>query len=398
MPKTEPGGLRRDTILTHAGRHPDENRGFVNPPVYHASTILFPSMAFALGEEVPEGKVYRYGRLGTPTSESFEEAVAAIEGAAGVVSVSSGLAAITLTMTTFLKAGDHVLVTDSAYRPTRNFGNQVLSRYGISVEYYDPAIGAGIADLIRDTTRVIYLESPGSMTFEVQDVPAITEVARRNGILTMIDNTWATPYFLRPFDLGVDISIHAGTKYFVGHSDAMIGAISCASREHYDRIKAEQGLFGQCAGPDDLYLAQRGMRTMSVRLKQHQEAGLMIADWLQGREEVDHVRHPGLPGAPGHDLWTRDFTGATGLFSFVLKDYPKAAVAEMMDHMDLFGMGASWGGYESLILPGRPDKIRTATTWPHKGFTVRLHIGLEDPADLIDDLSRGFDRLRAAVG
>ncbi|MGO1074291.1 cystathionine beta-lyase [Inquilinus sp. CA228] len=389
---------RPATVLAHAGRHPRENHGMVNPPVYHSSTVLWPTVA-AMDEAHAgfEHGVYSYGRIGTPTSEAFEDAVTALEGGYGTVAVSSGLAAVNVALTAFVKAGDHVLVTDSAYGPTRRYADAVLSRFGVAVEYYDPLIGAGIESLFRDNTRLVYLESPGSLTFEVQDVPAIAAAARARGVLTALDNTWATPLGFDAFGHGVDVTVHAATKYMVGHSDAMMGIVGARERSVWLKLKSFAVTSGHCAGPDDLYLAQRGLRTMGVRLRQHQETALEIARWLQARPEVSRVLYPALPQDPGHALWRRDFTGASGLFAIELRPASATQVAAMLDGMELFQMGASWGGYESLILPTHPEKIRTATTWQAAGPGVRLHVGLEDPADLIADLEAGLDRLRAAA-
>lgn len=387
-----------DTILAHAGLRPSENHGIVNPPVYHASTILHPTLdAFEASAKAPFDH-FRYGRMGTPTTRAFEEAVAAIEGGYRAVSTGCGLSAIVVAMTAFLQAGDHVLMTDSVYGPTRKYCDAVLARFGVETTYYDPLIGAAIDDLIRDTTKIIFLESPGSHTFEIQDVPAITAVARRRGVLTMIDNTWGTPLYFRAFDHGVDLSIHAATKYMVGHSDAMMGVITCRTAEQFDAVKTYATQSGHAPGPDDAYLAQRGLRTMAVRLKQHQDNALTVARWLQDRPEVVRVLHPALPDDPGHALWKRDFTGACGLFAMLLKPAPRAALAALIDGMELFGLGASWGGYESLILPADPAAMRTARPWREEGRLVRLHVGLEDPADLIADLEAGLQRYSAAAG
>lgn len=389
---------RPATVLAHAGRHPRENHGMVNPPVYHSSTVLWPTVAAMDASHAGfEHGVYSYGRVGTPTSEAFEDAVTALEGGYGTVAVSSGLAAVNVALTAFVKAGDHVLVTDSAYGPTRRYANAVLSRFGVEVEYYDPLIGAGIEALFRGNTRLVYLESPGSLTFEVQDVPTIAAAARARGVLTALDNTWATPLGFDAFGHGVDVTVHAATKYMVGHSDAMMGIVGAREKSVWLKLKSFAVTSGHCAGPDDLYLAQRGLRTMGVRLRQHQENALEIARWLQARPEVARVLYPALPQDPGHALWRRDFTGASGLFAIVLQPASAPQVAAMLDGMELFQMGASWGGYESLILPTHPEKIRTATTWQAEGPGVRLHVGLEDPADLIADLEAGFDRLRAAA-
>lgn len=385
-----------DTTLVHAGRNPHANHGIVNPPVYHCSTVLFPTVqALEDADKRPYDGV-RYGRAGTPTSFAFEDSVAALEGGHRAVSMGSGLSAITTVLTAFTKAGDHVLVTDSVYGPTRRFCTDVLGAYGVETEFYDPLIGGGIGRLLRPNTTVVYLESPGSLTFEVQDVPAIAAVAKAAGATVLMDNTWATPLFFRPFDHGVDVSIHAATKYLVGHADAMMGVAVC-TEECFVPVKRTANILGACAGPDDLYLALRGMRTLSVRLKRHQESALILADWLAARPEVARVLHPGRPGDPGHALWKRDFLGASGLFAALLHPVPKPALTAMLDHMELFGMGYSWGGFESLILPTKPGHARTATRWDESGPLIRLHAGLEDPDDLIRDLERGFDRMRAAL-
>jgi cystathionine beta-lyase len=384
---------RPNTILTHAGRDPSANHGVVNPPVYHASTILFDSMDDLAKAYAERYAHYTYGRTGTPTSHAFEAAVAALEGGYAAVSTSSGLSAVALGLDAFTKADDHVLIPDNAYGPTRDYCDKVMTRHGIAVEYYDPLIAGGIDGLIRGNTTVVFMESPGSLTFEIQDVPAITAVARERGVVTMIDNTWATPLFFKPFNHGVDVSIHAATKYMVGHADAMMGLVDCATKDLFLAVKSTAHLIGNCAGPDDLYLAQRGLRTMAVRLNHHQEAALDIARWLQNRDEVARLLHPALPDDPGHALWSRDFSGSSGLFSFVLKPCDRKAVNRMVDDMDLFGIGFSWGGYESLIMPQNVANNRTATEWQAEGPLLRVHIGLEDVDDLKADLDAGFQRL-----
>ncbi|WP_431856429.1 cystathionine beta-lyase [Azospirillum sp.] len=385
-----------DTLLSHAGRNPQANFGIINPPVYHASTVLFPTLEALEASDRNPFEIINYGRVGTPTSHAFEEAVAAVEGGYRAVTAASGLAAIATALSAFTKAGDHVLMTDSAYGPTRRFCNDVLTRYGVEIEYYDPLVGSGITALIRPNTSVVYLESPGSLTFEVQDVPAIAKAAKAAGATVLLDNTWATPLYFKPFEHGVDVSIHAATKYIVGHADAMLGLMVC-SEEAWPAVKKTAVRFGTCAGPDDMYLGLRGLRTMGVRLKRHQETSLALADWLAARPEVTRVLHPARPGDAGHALWKRDFTGASGLFAAEFKAVPKAALAAMLDGMELFGMGYSWGGFESLILPVHPGAIRTATTWKAEGPLIRLHAGLEDVDDLIRDLDRGFARLNAAL-
>lgn len=383
---------RRDTMLAHAGRNPKANHGIVNPPVYHASTVIFPTVkAMEESQASPIGRIH-YGRYGTPTTMALEEAVAALEGGDKAISVPSGLSAIACTLQALLKAGDHALITDSAYFPTRKLCNGLLAGWGVEVTYYDPMIGGGIAELIRPNTTLVFVESPGSITFEVQDVPAIAEAAHARGAVVVMDNTWSAGYYFQPFRHGVDISIQAATKFIAGHSDAMLGVITTRN-ELYERIKATTVALGVCAGVDECYLGLRGLRTLAARMPRHQETGLKLAHWLKSRPEVERVLHPALPDCPGHELWTRDFTGASGLFTVVFKEFPKKGVEAMLDNLDLFGMGFSWGGYESLILPVYPSKMRSATTWTHPGPAVRIHAGLEDPDDLIADLAAGIARL-----
>ncbi len=384
-----------DTLLTHAGRAPEANHGVVNPPVYHASTILFPTVAALEAAQKNRYNQVTYGRYGTPTTFAFEEAVAAVEGGHRAIAFGSGAAACAVAIFAFVRAGDHILVPDSVYGPVRAFCNGFLQRFGVANTFYDPLIGGGIEALIRDNTRLIYLESPGSLTFEVQDVPAIVAIAKARGIATALDNTWAAPLFLKPLALGVDVEVIAATKYIVGHSDGMMGVAVCTERSFMPVREAATAL-GTHAAPDDCYLALRGLRTAGVRLRQHQEQGLALARWLKQRPEVERVLHPALPDCPGHEHWKRDFTGASGLFSIVLRrDFAKPAVDAMLDGMELFGIGASWGGFESLILPVHPARLRTAKRWD-TGPVVRLHAGLEDPGDLVADLERGFERLNRA--
>ena len=387
---------KQDTRLTHAGRDPHANFGIVNPPVYHCSTVLFPTLEALEASDRNSLEGVHYGRMGTPTSQAFEEAVAELEGGYRAVSAGSGLSAVTTALLAFTKAGDHVLITDSVYGPTRRFAKDTLIRYGVEVEYFDPTVGAGVTALLRPNTSVVFLESPGSLTFEMQDVPAIAAAARAAGAKVLMDNTWATPLLFKPLRHGVDVSIHAATKYIVGHADAMLGVIVC-NEESYLEVKRAATRLGACAGPDDLFLGLRGLRTLSVRLKRHEETGLALAEWLARRPEVTRILHPARPDFPGHALWRRDFTGASGLFAAVIKTVPKPALAAMLDSMELFGMGYSWGGFESLILPVYPQAVRTATRWDEPGIVLRLHAGLEDVDDLIRDLERGFDRMRNAL-
>lgn len=380
-----------DTLVTHSGRAPEQHFGMVNTPVYRASTILFPNLA-AL--EAKEGAKLRYGRRGTPTTHALEDAICALEGADRALLAPSGVSALSVVLMSYAEPGAHFLVTDSSYGPTRKFCEFTLRKLGIETTYYDPSIGARIEDLIRPETKLIWMESPGSQTFEVQDVAAITEVARRHGIATAIDNTWSGGYFFQPISHGVDISLQAGTKYISGHSDLMLGTIACNTAV-YDRLRETYLRFGLCVSPDDAYLALRGLRTIGVRMKQHHDSGLQIANWLLDQPEVLRVMHPALPQDPGHDLWQTYFSGASGLFGFVMKSVEHDALARMFDGFSLFGMGSSWGGFESLIVPSNPSVYRTATEWTPGGQTVRIHVGLEDPKDLIGELRKGFDRLNA---
>jgi cysteine-S-conjugate beta-lyase len=385
-------GRRVATDIAHAGRDPFAHHGFVNPPVYRGSTVLFKTMeSFEKREQR-----YVYGRRGTPTSEALEEAIACLEGGARTWLAPSGAAAISTALLSFLKAGDHILVADSVYLPTRKLCDGVLKRFGVETTYYDPTIGAGIADLMRPNTTLVFAESPGSLTFEVQDVPAIAAAAHARRALVVLDNTWGTPLYFKPFAHGVDISIQAATKYIVGHADAMLGAIT-VGESLAGRLVSEAGNLGICAGTEEMYLGLRGLRTIGVRLERHWHSGIEVARWLEQRPEVARVIHPALPSHPQHELWKRDFLGAAGLFSVVLKPCRKEALAAMIEGLELFGMGASWGGFESLVLPFDAKPARSATAWQPEGATVRLHIGLEDVDDLKADLEAGFARLAAVA-
>jgi cystathionine beta-lyase len=388
-----------DTILTHVGNRPRDHSGVVNPPVYHASTILFPTVATLREAEADRGRfsMVTYGRQGTPTTIAFEEAVARLEGADRALALPSGLAAIAATLMAFLKAGDHLLMVDTVYGPVRSLCKRLLAGLGIETTYYDPALGDRISGLMRPETRLVYLEAPGSLTFEMQDVPAIAAAAKARGATVVMDNTWATPLYFKPLRHGVDLVIEAATKYIGGHSDLMMGVVA-ADQDRLIRVKTAAHMMGHAAAPDDCYLALRGLRTLSVRLERHQRTGLALARWLQARPEVERALHPALPEHPGHGLWKRDFAGATGLFSIVLKPCSPKALEAMLDGMALFGMGYSWGGYESLILPVDPKASRSATRWEAAGPVLRLHAGLEDVKDLIADLEQGFARLNASNG
>ena len=382
------------TLLTVAGRDPERQHGAVNPPVYHASTILFPTVA-ALESARPRQGI-TYGRYGTPTTLALEQALAALEGGHRSVVLGSGKTAITSLLLSLLRSGDHILVADTVYAPTRNFCTGTLARFGIETTFYDPLLGAGIAGLIRPETRLVFTESPGSLTFEMQDTPAVAEAAHARGCLVVMDNTWASPLFCKPFQLGVDVSVQALTKYVGGHSDLMMGVVTC-TEEAYERTWRGMLEVAAAPAPDDCFLALRGLRTLSARLERHQRNALVVAEWLVARPEVNRVLYPALPDDPGHAIWKRDFLGASGLFGIVLEPCSKQAVAAMLDHMELFGMGWSWGGYESLLIPTHPATTRTARPWTAAGPTLRIHVGLEEPADLIADLEAGFARLRAAA-
>lgn len=386
------------TKVVGAGRRPEWTQGIVSPPVWRASTILYDTVADmrAAGGRDTHHRLF-YGRRGTPTQWSLAEALTELEpGAEATFLYPSGVAAVSAALLSVLSPGDELLLPDSAYDPTRSFATGFLARFGVTTRFYDPMIGGGIADLIGERTRAILMESPGSLTFEVQDVPAIVAAAKARGVTTLIDNTWATPLLFPVIELGVDLSILACTKYIVGHSDVMLGSVTAAP-SHWQTLRDTSFALGQTASPDDAWLGARGLRTMAVRLKHHGAAALEIARWLETRPEVARVLHPALPSCPGHDLFVRDFKGASGLFSFVLNGGTEASRAQLIDGLDLFGIGYSWGGFESLAIPIDPQRHRSVTHWEADGLAVRLQIGLEDPADLIADLAAALDRFRAAA-
>ncbi len=390
--------MKDATRAVHSGRRPHENHGAVNPPVYHASTILSPTLAAMRARERTESAdATTYGVHGTPGTFAFEEAVAALEGGFRTRLASTGLIACTAPLLCFLSAGDHLLMVDSVYGPTRRFCDNMLRRMGIETTYYDPLIGGGIRDLIRPNTKVIYTESPGSLTFEVQDIPAIAAEAKKRGCIVMMDNTWASPLYFKPFEHGVDVSIQAVTKYVSGHSDLVMGAVT-TTRDAYPILREGWKELGLNGSPDDVFLAMRGLRTLAVRMPHHWRSGLVIAEWLQGVPEVAEVLHPALPGDPGHVLWKRDFLGASSLFGITLKPdvSTESHLAALLDGLRLFGMGASWGGFESLFKPVQTPK--GTASWPRpgrpRGQLMRMHVGLEDTDDLIADLDAGFARMR----
>jgi cystathionine beta-lyase len=380
---------RRRTRLVHSGHDNAVSQGFINIPAFRGSTVLFPNAASL---KTPNQR-YTYGTHGTPTTDALTSAWSELAGAAGTAVVPSGLAAIAMALQTALKAGDHLLMTDSAYFPARRFAERVLRPLGVETTYYDPAIGAGIAELIRDNTRAVLTEAPGSQSMEMQDIPAIAEAAHKRDVCVIMDNTWATPLFFPPHEHGVDMAIEAGTKYLSGHSDLLLGLVS-ANEKWWPRLHAFVDLYGIPPGAEDCFLALRGLRTMELRLKEAERQALALAHWLETRPEVKRVIHPALPHCPGHDIWKRDFSGSSGLFSIVLHPAPEAAVAAMLDGLSLFGLGFSWGGYESLITPFDCSTYRTATKWEPGGPAIRLQVGLEDIEDLKSDLVEGFERLR----
>lgn len=384
--------LKPDTLLAHAGRAPEDHQGMVNTPVFRTSTVLYPSVeAYDAPHDITE-KAVSYGRHGTPTTHAFEKAVAELEGAYQALATPNGLSAIVIALLAVVKPGTHLLMPDSVYSPARRFCDRRLVPLGVEVEYYDPTLGADIAHRLRDNTSAVFCESPGSLTFEMQDIPAIAAAAHARNIPVLADNTWVTPYFASPFELGIDISIHAGTKYIGGHSDLMIGVIT-TNEKYWKPVRLAAYDYAYSVSPDDCYQALRGLRTLGVRLKQHMDNALTVARWLEQRPEVSRVLYPALESDPGHALWKRDFRGASGLFSVVLKPVGEAALNRFVNSLALFGIGSSWGGFESLATVVHAKSVRSATNWDPEGPAVRLHIGLEDPADLIADLEQGLRRL-----
>jgi cysteine-S-conjugate beta-lyase len=384
--------LRARSRLAHLGRDVETSYGFVNIPPFRGSTVLYPDTATLK----TQSQRYTYGRRGTPTTHALCEAWSGISGAAGTALVSSGLSAIVVALTTVVGAGDHLLVTDAVYRPGRVYCDTILKRMGVETTYYDPAIGAGVANLLRENTRAVYVEAPGSESLEMQDVPAIAEAAKARGVCVIMDNTWATPLFFSPYEHGVDLALESGTKYLSGHSDLLLGLVS-ASEEWFPQLHRTAGTLGVQPGAEEVYLALRGFRTMELRLREAERQGLALAHWLKGRPEVLRVLHPAMDDYPGRAIWKRDFSGSSGLFSIVLKPVPDQAVAALLDGLQLFGMGYSWGGFESLVIPFDCTKYRTATRWAPGGPCLRFSVGLEDIEDLKEDLERGFARLAAAT-
>jgi cystathionine beta-lyase len=390
--------MKRATKIVSLGRDKKWTKGVINPPVVRASTVVFESLEHLAKAAAGRGKgELFYGRRGTDTHFALQAAVAELEGGVGTALYPSGAAAISGALLSFLKSGDHLLMVDSVYEPTRDLCDKLLAGLGIATTYYDPMIGAGIAELIQPNTKVLYLESPGSITMEVQDVPTLCQIAHQHGLVIMLDNTWSSPINCRPFELGVDISIQAATKYIVGHSDVMMGTAT-ANEQHWEQLRENSYLLGQCVSADDAYLALRGLRTLGVRMAQQEKNALTIAHWLESLPEVDHIRHPAFASCPGHEFFKRDYLGSNGLFSFVLKSGDRQAMQAFVEGMEHFKMGFSWGGYESLIVAEFGiDKIRTVTQWDSSKPMFRLHIGLEDTEDLIADLQAAFTRYHAAL-
>ncbi|MEM9735426.1 MAG: cystathionine beta-lyase [Pseudomonadota bacterium] len=391
--------MKDPTIAVTAGRVPAEQSGIVNRPVYRCSTIVHPTLdALRAAGQIREGDGMTYGVHGTPATYAFEEAVAKLEGGYRTRLCNSGLQACTMPLLCYLATGDHLLVPDSVYGPTRTFCDGMLTRMGVEITYYDPLIGGAIREELRANTKVVFTESPGSWTFEVQDIPAIAEEAHRQGALVMMDNTWASPLYFKPFEHGVDISIQAATKYIAGHSDLVMGTVT-TTEAAYPALQAGWKELGLCGAPDDTFLAARGIRTIDVRLERHWKNGLRVAEWLMSRPEVAEVIHPAMPHDPGHALWQRDFLGSSSLFGFTLTLEKSSDDCQraLLDHSEHFAMGYSWGGFESLLIPVRPQARRSATPWPKPGRPagqlMRIHVGLEDPDDLIADLAAGFDRM-----
>ncbi len=390
----------KTTKLITAGRDKKWTNGVVNPPVQRASTVVFNSV-----EEKRKATINRanktlfYGRRGTTTHFAFQDAMVEVEGGAGCALYPCGTAAISNAILSFVETGDHILMVDTCYEPTRDFCDTIMKKMGVETTYYEPTIGEGIQDLIKPNTKVLFTESPGSVTMEVQDIPTLARIAHEHDIIVMLDNTWAAGVNFSPFDFGVDISIQAATKYIVGHSDVMLGT-AVANEKCWDQLREQSYLMGQCVSPDDAYLGLRGIRTLDVRLRQHAENSLKVAKWLESRPEVNHVRHPALESCPGHEFFKRDFTGGNGLFSFVLNNSNIKATTALLDGMTHFSMGYSWGGFESLILANEPssfDSLRTVANPNFEGTLIRVHIGLEDVDDLIADLEAGLERYSALI-
>jgi len=372
----------------------NKTNSFVNPPISRGSTVKFKSTGdMRKSMKKKHSQILTYGRFGSETTFKFEQAISEIEEGYTTVATSSGTAAIAAALISVLRNGDHILISDSVYGITKELSKNLLKRMGITTTFYNPLIGNKISELIQNNTKAIFLESPGSLTFEVQDIPAIVDVAIKNKCITIIDNTWATPLYFKPFNFGIDISIQAATKYIIGHSDAMLGAIT-TNKKYAKIIRQTTHSLGSCAGPEDIYLGLRGLKTLDIRLKQHKKNTFKLIEWLNKQKEVQNILYPAFPKFNGYKIWKRDFKGSTGLFGFTIKINSNRKLNKMLNNLKLFGIGYSWGGYESLILPVEPEKYRETYQWSKKQKTIRIHTGLEDIDDLIDDLKYGFKILR----
>ena len=385
---------KNDTKIILAGKDRNNKTAFVNSPIYKGSTVLFKDVEdMKKSIKNKNSQILSYGRFGSPTTFEFERAIAKIDEGYSAVATSSGTAAIVASLLAVLKTGDHILMTDSAYGVSRNLAKGLLNNMGITTTFYKPNIGKEITNLIQKNTKVLFMESPGSLTFEIQDIPMLVELAKKNKLITVLDNTWATSLFFKPFYNGIDISIQSATKYIVGHSDAMLGIIS-TNKKYTKCVRESAHNMGSCPGPEDVYLGIRGLKTLSIRLQKHQENAFKVIEWLRVQQEVDKILYPALPNHSGYKIWKRDFLGASGLFAITLKNTKKSLVNKMLNNLKLFNMGYSWGGYESLILPIEPEKLRDTYKWKNDCGTLRIHVGLEDPADLINDLKDNFKILK----
>ena len=385
---------KNDTKNIIAGKRKKLSNGFVNSPIYKGSTVLFNTVEEMQSKmKKKNSQTLFYGRFGSPATFEFENAIADIDESYTAVATASGTAAIVASLLAVLKTGDHILMTDSAYGVSRNLTKKLLNNMGITTTFYNPNLTNKIKELITNKTKLIFMESPGSLTFEIQNISMIVDIAKKYNLITVIDNTWATSLYLKPMNYGVDISIQSATKYIVGHSDAMLGVIT-TNKKYAKQIRESAHNLGSCPGPEDIYLGIRGLKTLSIRLKKHQENAMKIIEWLLRQREVNRVLYPALPDNPGYKIWKKDFNGASGLFGVVLENTRKDLIYKMLNNLKLFNMGYSWGGYESLILPVNPEKIRDTYKWNHMDLTLRIHAGLEDPDDLINDLKDNFNILK----
>ena len=385
---------KNDTKIILSGKSQKSKSSFVNSPIYKGSTVLFKTVEdMNKSMKRKNTQTLAYGRFGSPSTFEFEKAIAEIDEGHSAVATSSGTAAIVASLLAVLKTGDHILITDSVYGVTKNLAKGLLNNMGITSTFYKPDIGKEINRLIKKNTKVIFIESPGSLTFEIQNIPMLVEIAKKNKLITIMDNTWATPLFFKPFYNGIDISIQSATKYIVGHSDAMLGIIT-TNKNYTKCVREAAHNMGSCPSPEDIYLGIRGLKTLSIRLQKHQQSASKVIEWLKTQDVIDAILYPALPDNPGYEIWKRDFLGASGLFGIKLKNTKKSLVNKMLNNLKLFNMGYSWGGYESLILPIQPEKLRETYKWKNNYGTLRIHVGLEDPDDLINDLKDNINILK----